>query len=128
MNKKKIIGLVMVIVGAAYMAGLFTFTEQFEIINDNLAYVLTMISSVMIFLGIGMLMLKTPAERQIEQEALAEESVKVNQYYVHKAYVTPILIGINVLVFGAVNLLQGDEAVLKFAISKYDYAFYKLFT
>ena len=75
-----------------------------------------------------MLIFKTPEEHFKEQTIKIEESVKLNKYYKYKSIITYILIGINVLMFILINMVHGNEEVLKYAISKKNFEFYKLFT
>ena len=128
MSKRKIIGLVMLIVGIVYMVCFFAFTNIFEKVNDTLCFILTIISVVCIIWGFGILIVKTPDEHFKEQAIKKEENIKLNKYYKYKPMITYILIGINVLMFVLINMTHGNEEVLKYAISKNNFEFYKLFT
>ncbi len=77
MNKRKIIGLVMLIIGIVYMICFFSFTNIFEQLNDTLCFILTIISVVCIMWGFGILVFKTPEEHFKEQAIKNEESIKI---------------------------------------------------
>lgn len=128
MNKRKKIGLVMVIVGILYMVCFFLFIDEFEKVNDTLCFILTIISVVCIIWGFGILMIKTSEEHFKEQAIKQEESSKLDKYYKYKPIITYVLIFINVLMFILINMIHENEEVLKYAISKNDFQFYKLFT
>ena len=128
MNKRKIVGLIMLIVGITYMVCFFVFENVFEQVNDTLCFVLTIISVVCIIWGLGILMIKTPEEHFKEQVIKKEENIKLNKYYKYKPIITYIVIGINILTFIIINMSHGNEEVLKYAISKNEFEFYKLFT
>ena len=128
MSKRKMIGLVMLIVGIIYMYCFFTFTNFFEQVNDTLYFILTIISVACIIWGFGILVFKTPEEHFKEQVIKKEENIKLNKYYKYKSIITYTLIGINVLMFILINIIRGNDEVLKYAISKDNFEFYKLFT
>ena len=128
MNKRKTTGLIMLIVGIIYMVCFFTFTNEFEKVNDTLCFILTIISVVCIIWGFGLLIFKTPEDQFKEQAIKQEESIKLNKYYKFKPIITYVLIGINVLMFILINMTHGNEEVLKYAISKNNFEFYKLLT
>lgn len=67
MNKRKKIGLVMLIFGVVYMICSFSFTNFFEQLNDTLCFILTIISVVCIIWGFGILVFKTLEEHFKEQ-------------------------------------------------------------
>lgn len=128
MNKKKIIGLIMAIIGLTYMISFFVFIDEFEKINDTLGLIMTIISVIFIIFGGGMLIVKTPEEHFKEQAIKYEENIKLEKYYKYKPIFTYILISINILFFVLINLAHGNDEILKYAISKNDFEFYKLFT
>lgn len=126
--KKRIIGLCMALIGFAYMVSLFIFTEAFDNMNDTLGMILTMISVSLIVVGLIFLFLKSPEDHFKEEATKKEEDINLSKYYKYKPYVTYVLVGINILAFIIINLIQGEESVLKFAISKDTFAFYRIIT
>ena len=128
MKKKRVAGLCMSLIGFAYMLSLFIFTDTFEKMNDTLCMILTMISVAFIVIGLIFLFFKTE-EDYIKEEAIKkEEDIKLSKHYKYKPYVTYTLVGINVLAFILINLIQGEESILNFAISKDDFAFHRIMT
>lgn len=128
MNKRKIVGLIMAIIGIIYMISFFLFVDEFEKINDALCLIMTIISVVFIIFGIVTLFFKTSEEHFEEQKIKYEENTKLEKYYKYKPIITYILIGINILTFILINLIHDNDEILKYAISKNDFEFYKLFT
>lgn len=128
MNKKKIIGLCMALIGFAYMASLFIFTDTFDKMNDTFGMILTMISASLIVVGLIFLFFKSEEDYIKEETIKKEEDINLSRYYKYKPHVTYTLVGINVLAFILINLIQGEETIINFAISKDDFAFYRIIT
>lgn len=126
MNKRKKIGLVMLIFGVVYMICSFSFTNFFEQLNDTLCFILTIISVVCIIWWFGILVFKTLEEHFKEQAIKNEDKIKLNKYYKYKPIITYILIAINVLMFVLINMFYGNNEVLRYAISKNSFEFNKL--
>ena len=128
MNKQKLIGLTMLTFGSIYMISLFLFIEKFEKMNDSLGLIMTIISTIFIIFGSGLLFIKTQEEHFKEQAIKNNEYNKLKKHYKYKPVVTYILIVINILVYLIVNISQGNSEIIKYAISKNDFQIYKLFT
>ncbi len=128
MSKKRIKGLCMMLIGLAYMFSLFVFIDTFEKMNETLCFILTIISVLLILFGLIFILTKSHEELLTEEKIKREEHIKLSKYYKYKPYLTYTFVGINILFFIIVNLFQGDDAVLNFAISKEHFAFYRIFT
>lgn len=128
MKKRKLIGLSMALLGIVYMTLFFIFTDEFEKINDLLCMILTILNAVFIIFGLTLLFLKTQEDIVKEEVIKREENTNLSKYYKYKPYVTYLLLVINVLAFIFINIFNDDELIIKFAISKNDFAFYKIFT
>lgn len=128
MDKKRIIGLCMTLIGFAYMVAFFAFIDAFEKINDTLGMILTMVSVILIIWGLIIILFKSPEDHFKEEAIKKEEDIKLSKYYKYKPYITYILVGINILAFILINVIQGEEAILNYAISKDNFAFYRIIT
>ncbi len=128
MSKRKTAGLCMTLAGFAYLYAFFQFTDAFEKINDTLCMILTLLSIECFIWGVILLLLKSKKQKEKEEAAKQEEERRLAPYLKNKPYCTRILIGINILAFVLINMMQGEEAVLNFALSKNHFAFYRFFT
>lgn len=128
MSKRKIIGLSMILIGTLYFILLFNYIDIFEKMNDTLGMILTMVNAILIIWGIIISIFKTPKEHFKEEAIKHQENIKLSKYYKYKPYITYVLIGINVIVFLIINIMQDEEIVLDYAISKNDFAFYRIIT
>lgn len=126
--KRRIIGLILATIGISYMALIMKYTYAFKKINDTLGLILIITSIIFIILGGYLLIIKTSYEQNKEDDMKRQETVYLKGYYKHKPYFTYILIGINVFVYGIINIIQGDKAILNYAISNNNFELYKLFT
>ncbi len=127
MDKKKIIGSCMTLIGLAYMAAFFAYNDAFAKVNDTVCLILTLISVESIVWGIILLLHQSQKELKEEETRKKEENSKLSKYYKSKPHCTHILIGINVSVFVLIHMMQGGD-VFPYAISKNDFAFYRIFT
>lgn len=118
----------MLLIGILFMFNFFIFIDAFEKINDSICFILVVMSIISIMCGAGIVFSKTYEEHLKEQTIKKEENKKIEKYKKTKPIITYILIFINVLIFIVINLSQGNDSVLNYAISKNNFEFYRIFT
>ncbi len=131
--KKKIKGYLLIGIGALLFSMVFLIDESiWSKVPDILAFIYTMISIVLFFIGVFTLLGKQVEEIQKEEMERKVEDKKLEKYFNKKAYITYSLFGINIIVFIILNLIINNEDVLlKYSISKSSLLngqFYKLIT
>ena len=126
--KRKIIGIVLLLIGVLYFIAFFACFDMFEQINDTICFMLTIGSVVLIISGIFLLFIKTPEEHFREEQIKTEEREKLSAYLKYKPYATYVILIANIISFVLINMRLGNQAVLQFAISKNDFEAYRLFT
>lgn len=122
------IGALLLTIGITFMICFFMFVDFFEKINDTLCFILVLSSIISIIWGLGIFVFKTPEEHFKEQEIKKSESIKLEKYKNNKPIITIGLIIINIIMFIAINIVQGNDNVLNYAISRNNFEFYKVFT
>lgn len=131
--KRKIKGYLLIGIGVLLFSMVILIDENiWNKIPDIIAFIYTMFSLCLFFVGVFTLL-----GRQVE-EILEEESEKkiedkeLEKYFNKKPYITYVLLGINVIVFVILNLIiNNEEVLLEFSISKSSLLngeFYKLIT
>lgn len=130
---RKIKGYLLMGFGALLFSMVFLIDENiWSKIPDTLAFIYTMVSVSLFFIGVFTLLGRQAEEMMKEEKERAIENKKLKKYFNKKPYVTYVLIGINVVVFVILNLIISNEDILlEYSISKsslMDGQFYKLIT
>ncbi len=124
--KKKAVGAILLFVGVSYFFAVFCCTDLFENINEVLSYIFFISAMLAVLFGLFLLFFQTPEEYEEERIAKQTEEQKLQESSLCRPFVFYIFIGINLAAFFIVNMLQGADSVLDYAVSKYDCAFYRI--
>ncbi len=118
--KRKIKGYLLVGFGALLFSMLFLIDENiWSKIPDIIAFIYTMFSMCLFFVGIFTLLGRKAEEILQEEKEKQIENKKLEKYFTKKPYITYILLGINVIVFVILNLIINNEDILlEYSISK----------
>lgn len=126
--KKKIIGISLIACGIIYFLAMFRYIGFFERLNDILSYILFIVAVIAIVLGIILLLFQKPEEYEKEQAVKKDEMQILHENARCNPIIVYILLGVNIAAFLLINILQGEDSVLFYAVSKSDREFYRMIT
>lgn len=122
--KKKFFGTILIAVGTVYFIAAFCYTDFFEIMNEIVSYLCFISAVVAVAVGTMLLLFQKPEEYAEEQSIRKNESKIIKENSCCRPLFTYILIGVNMATFLFINILQGANSVLDYAVSKNNFAFY----
>ncbi len=131
--KRKIKGYLLIGIGALLFSMVFLVDEIiWNKIPDIIAFIYTMFSMCLFFVGVFTLLGRQVEEIRKEENEKKIENKKLEKYFNKKPYITYMLLGINIIVFVILNLIINNESILlEYSISKSSLLngeFYKLIT
>lgn len=124
--KKKIWGMAFISCGIIYFLAMFRYIIFFERLNDIVSYILFIAAVIAIVLGMMLLLFQKPEEHENEQAVKQAETQILKENARCAPIIVYILLGVNVAMFLLVNVFEGENSVLNYAVSKSDPAFYRM--
>ncbi len=118
--KRKIKGYLLIGLGALLFSKVILIDENiWNKIPDIIAFIYTMFSICLFFIGVFTLLGRKAEEILQEEKEKQIENKKLEKYFTKKPYITYILLGINIIVFVILNLIiNNEEILLEYSISK----------